>query len=118
MLDSLLAPILGQALAQGLTSILGDGFFAVGAPLLLQMLIRSKRFPWIDQYSGKALKVCAAVAAALVAAGIKSSLDLGAGTFVVSGITTTGLGLFAMQVVKQLGLQELAYQWLLKGQQR
>ena len=115
MLDSLLAPFRGQALAQGLTAVLGDGFFAVGAPALIEWLKASGRFPWIDAYSSRALKVCTAVAAALAAAGIKSSLDIGAGTFVVEGITSTGLGLFAMQVVKQLGLQELAYQWLLRG---
>lgn len=117
MLDALLAPLLGQALAQGLTAILGDGFFAVGAPLLIRAIQRSDRFPWFDEYSGKALKVCAAIAAAATAAGIKSALDIGAGTFVVSGITTTGLGLFAAEVMKQLGLQEVAYQWLLKGRQ-
>jgi len=115
MLDSLLAPILGQALAQGLTAVLGDGFFAVGVPLVIRALERSHRFPWLTEYSGKALKITAAIAGALASAGIKSALDIGAGTFVVSGITTTGLGLFAFQVVKQLSLQEVVYQWFLKG---
>lgn len=115
MLESLLAPLLGNVLAQGLTAILGDGFFAVGVPLILRWMTNSGRFPWIDAYSTRVLKISTAVAAALAAAGIKTALDIGAGTFVVSGITTTGLGLFAAEVVKQLGLQELAYQWFLKS---
>lgn len=115
MFESLLAPILGQALAQGLTAVLGDGFFAVGVPLLLNLAIKSRKFPWLDEYSGKALKICAAIGAAAVAAGIKSTLDIGAGTFVVSGITTTGLGSFGAQVVKQLGLQEIVFSWFLKN---
>ena len=115
MLESLLAHILGPALAQGLTMLFGEGFFAVGAPLLLRVVIDRGLIPGLDQYSGKLLKAFAAVTAAAAAAGIKSSLDIGAGTFVVSGITSTGLGLFAADVVKQLGLQELAYQWLLKS---
>lgn len=113
-MESILTPIIGQALAQGLTAVLGDGLFAVGVPLLLNLAIRSGRVPGLDKYSGKIAKVCAAIVAAAAAAGIKSTLDIGAGTFVVSGITTTGLGNFAAQVVKQLGLQELVFSWFLQ----
>lgn len=111
-ISPMLAPMLGQAIAQGLTQLLGDGLFAVGIPWLLMLLERTERFPALTQHSSRIRKICAAVVGALTAAGIKSSLDIGAGTFVISGITTTGLGLFAAEVVKQLSLQELAYQWL------
>ena len=115
MLDSLLAPLIGQALAQILTLVCGQGVFAVGIPLLLEWAKKSERVPWLDQYSGQVAKVCAAIAGALAAAGIQSSLDLAAGTFVISGLTTSGLGKFGVLVMQQLGLQELAYQWLIKS---
>jgi hypothetical protein len=115
MLDSLLAPLLGQALAQVLSLLLSNGFFAVGVPLLLEWAKKSNKVPWLDEYSGRIVKISLGVAGALAAAGIQSSLDLTAGTFVISGLTQQGLGLFAVQVVQQLGLQELAYQWLIKG---
>lgn len=114
MLDALLAPLVGQALAQVLTSILGGGFFAVGVPWLIEVAKRSNRFPWLDEYSSRAVKISAGVAGALAAAGISSALNIEAGTFVVSGITAPALGKFAMLVMQQLGLQEVAYQWLLK----
>lgn len=115
MLDSLLTPLLGQALAQVVTLLFGSGFFAVGVPWLIEVVKRSERFPMFDEYSGRAAKIAAGIAGALTAAGITSALDLEAGTFVISGITTTGLGKFAVTVMQQLGLQELAYQWLLKS---
>ena len=114
MLDSLLAPLVGNALAQVLTAVLGGGFFAVGVPWLIEVAKRSDRFPMLDEYSSRAMKITAGIAGALAAAGISSALDIEAGTFVVSGITAPALGKFAMLVVQQLGLQELAYQWLLK----
>jgi len=110
----MLESVLGPALANVLQLVLGDGLFAVGIPLLIEWAKRSNRFPWIDEYSRKALKVSAAVAGALVAAGIKATLDLEAGTYVVEGLTTTNLGTFAAEVVQQLGAQELAYAWLIR----
>jgi hypothetical protein len=114
MFDSILAPMLGQAAAQLLTSLLGGGFFAVGVPWLIEVVKQSDRFPAFDEYSTRAAKIAAGIAGALAAAGVSSALDLNAGTFVVSGLTVTGLGKFVLLVVQQLGLQELAYQWLFK----
>jgi hypothetical protein len=118
MLDSFLAPLLGQAAAQLFTTILGGGVFAVGVPWLIELVKRSDRFPQFDEYSSTAAKIAAGIAGALAAAGISSALDIEAGTFVVTGITTSGLGKFAVLVMQQLGLQELAYQWLFKRARR
>jgi len=115
MLEQFLAPMLGKALAQLLDLVLGNGIFAFGAPWLITKIEQSHRFPWFDEYASRGLKICAAITAAATAAGIKSALDLGGGTFVISGLTTSGLGLFAAEVIKQLGLQEVAFQWFLKG---
>lgn len=118
MLDSLLAPLLGQALAHVLSLLLSNGFFAVGVPLLLEWAKKSNKVPWLDEYSGRAVKISLAIAGALAAAGIQSSLDLTAGTFLITGLTSDGLGTLGVQIVEKLGLQELAYQWLIKGRRR
>lgn len=114
-METLLAPFIGNALATLLTIVLGEGLFAYGVPRILQWMEQSQRFPWLSEYSGRALKISAAITGAAAAAGIKSALDLDAGTFVISGITTSALGHFALDVMRQLGLQELAYQWFLKS---
>jgi len=98
MFDAILAPLVGQALAQVLTQLFTGGFFAVGVPWLIEVVKKSDRFPAFDEYSSRAAKVAAGVAGALAAA----------------GITVAGLGKFALLVVQQLGLQEVAYQWLIK----
>ena len=117
MMDSVVAPLVGETLAKVLQLVLGDGLFAVGVPLMLEWAKRSNRVPWIDRYSGKALKVSTAIGAALVAAGIKSTLDLQAGTYVVTGLTVANLGTFGGEVVRQLGLQEIAYAWFIERRQ-
>lgn len=114
MLESLFAPFVGEFLAKILDLLLGNGLFAVGVPMLLNWAIQSQRVPFINEYSSKITKVCAAIVAAAAAAGIKSSFDVGVGTYVVSGLTATGLGAFALEMVKQLGLQQLAFSWFLK----
>lgn len=114
MLDSFLAPVVGNAAAQLLTALFGGGAFAVGVPWLIEFIKRSDRFPAFDAYSTRAAKIAAGIAGALAAAGVSWALDLDAGTFVVSGLTKTGLGKFILLALQQLGLQELAYQWFVK----
>ncbi len=67
-------------------------------------------FPWMVSGRGKVNIIIAALLAGASAAGIHTEFDQAAGTFLVTGLTWTGIAHFGGEWLRQWTLQQFTYQ--------
>lgn len=84
--------------------------FGIFANYVMRKMRQSQWFPWAKEGAGKINVVLAGLLAALSAAGIHTEFDQAAGTFLVTGLTLTGLLHFVGEWMRQWALQQFTYQ--------
>lgn len=76
---------------------------------LMKRMQTSAWLPWVKSGAGKINIVIAGLLAAISAAGIHTEFDKAAGTFLVTGLTVTGIVHFLGEWIRQWALQQWTF---------
>lgn len=117
-MTDILAPILGEVLAQWFTWAAANGGLIVLGPVLIEFLKQTERFPWLTAHSDTANRVWSAVFAIASTVGIGYAYDAQGGTFTLTGVSPQGLGRFLVEAGVRFGGQEAFYRYALKAVRR
>ena len=117
-MTDILAPILGEVIAQWFTWAAANGGLLALGPVLIELAKRSERFPWLSAHSDVANRVWSALFAIGSTVGIGYAYDQDAGTFTLTGVTPEGLARFLVEAGARFGGQEAFYRYVLKATRR
>lgn len=77
---------------------------------VIQIIKKSKYFPWITAQTGRLNRVVAVVVSGLTAVGIHVTFDHSSGVLTISGLTAAGIVVGFGTWLKSFVMQELVYQ--------
>ena len=84
-------------------------------PVLIEVLKRTDRFPWLTEHSDDAARVWSGVFAIASTVGIGYAYHQQAGTFTFTGVSPAGLGQFLVEAGTRFGGQEMFYRYIVKA---